>query len=58
MLDLLIEDTFDPLAHLGDRVLRPVEQDAIREDEADVLNELLNIVVTRVGWVWIGLAGI
>ncbi len=55
LLDLLVEDSLHPFAHLGNGMVWPIERDAITEDEANVLHDLVGGVVARVGGVEIRL---
>jgi hypothetical protein len=49
ILDLLVEDFFDPFTHGGDSMIRTVECQRVAEYQPDIGYELLCIIVTRVG---------
>lgn len=58
LLDLLVKNSLDALAHLGDEMVRAVKELGIAKDEAHIRDELVRRVVTRVrrvrvrlGWV-------
>lgn len=58
LLDLLVKNRLYPFTHLGDWMIRSIERDTVREDEADVLHELLCVVIPGAPVIGIRLAGV
>lgn len=48
MLDLLIEHFLNPLPHGRDRVVWPVESNAVRKNESHIRDELVHIEVAGI----------
>lgn len=48
MLNLLIKDLPHTLPHSGDRVVWAIESNTVLEDQADIVNKLINVVIARV----------
>lgn len=55
MLQLLIKHIFHSLSHRGNDMIGPVEEECVRNHQADVCDKLFGVVVTRIVRVRVGL---